>query len=105
MRVPVAWDSVRTRDESAEKIQIALGRRQGKGIDLEVGRLKSYVEIRAVEQASQAAKAAAQIKYESTRFILLQIGNQEVQQKGFSRTGAPEDHGVREIPMDGRLRK
>ena len=43
--------------ESAEKIQIALGRRQGKGIDLEVGRLKSYVEIRAVEQAESGCQS------------------------------------------------
>ena len=31
--------------EDAEEIQIALGRRQGKRVDLEVRRFKSYVEV------------------------------------------------------------
>ena len=57
------------------------------------------MEIRALEQPGQAAKAPAQIEDESVRFVLLQIGNQEVQQEGFARTGAPENDGVRNVPM------
>ena len=86
-------------NEKRQEIQVALRWRQGKGIDLELARFEADLEIRAPEQPGQAAETSAQVEDESVRLVFLQIGDQEIQQEGFARSGAAENDGVRHVPV------
>src|SRR6266436_3154535 len=47
----------------------------------------------------EAFEAASQVEDERMGLILLEIGNEEIQQEGFPCAGSPEDHGVRHVAV------
>ena len=61
--------------------------------------LKSHPDIGAAEQLRQALEAPAQIENEGVRLVLLEIGDQEIQQERLSRAGPPENHGVGHVAV------
>src|SRR5208283_886542 len=63
-------------------------------IDFESRRLKADFDIRAFEQAGQTFKAPTQVENEGVRIVFLQVGDEKVQQEGFTGPGAPENDAV-----------
>jgi len=47
----------------------------------------------------EAFKAPAQVEDERVRLVLLEIGNEEIQQERFSGAGTPQNHGVRHVAV------
>jgi len=76
----VSWGSVTllvTLNEHAEKaeekLQVLFGLRQREGVDGEVPRFLTNIEIRALEYRRKRLEAAADIEDESQRLVLLRV--------------------------------
>src|SRR6185312_5787763 len=85
--------------ENTQEIEIARSWRQGERIDLELVRSLSHPEISAPEKPGETRKAPAKIEDESVRIVLLQIGNEEIQQERLAGTGSPQNDAVGNVPM------
>jgi hypothetical protein len=83
--------------KQSQEVEILLGRREGERIDRKALGFEPSRDVRSGEKMCEAFKAAAEIENEGVRVILLEIGDQEVQQKGLSGAGAAENHGVRDV--------
>src|ERR1700690_19690 len=86
-------------NEERQKIQVVLRWRQGKRIDLEIAGFEADLQVRASKQPCKAAKTSSQIEDECVGLVFLQVGDQKIQQEGFSRSSAAENDGVRHIPV------
>ncbi len=86
-------------EKQREEIEIFLGGRERKRIDFEILRFQAHANIGAAEQLRQAFKTSAQVENEGVRCVLLETGDQEIEQKRLPRAGSPEDHGVRDIAV------
>src|SRR5579863_6240111 len=64
-------------EEAEEKLQVLFGLRQREGVDGEVSRFLTHIEIRALEYRRKRLEAAADIKDESQRLVLLRILQQK----------------------------
>src|SRR6202167_2827 len=85
--------------EQGKEIQIFLGRRQRKRIDLAIFPLQAHAHIGSLEKPRETFKAPTQIKNERVRRVFLQVGDQEVQEKAFPGARAPENHGMGHIAV------
>ena len=82
-----------------EEIEIFLGRRQRKRVDLEILGFQAHAHVGTAEELRKTLKAAAQVEDEGVGIVFLEIGNQEIQEKRFSRARAPENHGVGDVAV------
>ena len=64
-------------EEAEEKLQVLFGLRQREGVDGEVPRFLTHIEIRALEYRRKRLEAAADIKDESQRLVLLRVLQQK----------------------------
>src|SRR6202167_5618611 len=85
--------------EESEEIEVFLRRWQRKRIDLEIRGIKADANIRAAEKLCEAFKASAQVEDERVRIVLLEIGDEEIQQERFSSSRSPKNHAVGDIPI------
>ena len=85
--------------KESEEIEIFLRRWQRKRIDFEILGFQAYANIRAAEKLREALKTPAQIEDEGVGSVLLQVGDQEVQEKTLPCTRSPENHGVSHIAV------
>src|ERR1700722_12811187 len=81
-------------EEAEEKLQVLFGLRQREGVDREVPRFLTHIEIRALEYRRKGLEAAADIKDESERLVLLCVLQQKNAQIGLATTAHPENKGV-----------
>src|SRR5580700_1114025 len=86
-------------EEQREEIEILFGGWQRKRVDLEILRLQADAHIRSPEQLREAFKTSTKIENEGMRSIFLQVGDEEIQEKGFPGAGPAENHGVSHIPV------
>src|SRR5713101_2964253 len=86
-------------NEKRQEIQVVLRWREGERIDLEIAGFEANLQVRASKQPCKAAKTSSQIEDECVRLVFLQVGDQKIQQEGFSRPSAAENDGVRHIPV------
>src|SRR5208282_5172841 len=64
-------------EEAEEKLQVLFGLRQREGANGEVARFLTHIEIRALEYRRKRLEAAADIKDESQRLVLLRVLQQK----------------------------
>src|SRR5450755_1752046 len=64
-------------EEAEEKLQVLFGLRQREGVDGEVPRFLTHIEIRALEYRRKRLEAATDIKDESQRLVLLRVLQQK----------------------------
>src|SRR5208283_1728978 len=64
-------------EEGEEKLQVLFGLRQREGVDGEVPRFLTHIEIRALEYRRKRLEAAADIEDEGQRFVLLCVLQQK----------------------------
>src|SRR5579864_9452432 len=64
-------------EKAEEKLQVLFGLRQREGVDGEVPRFLTHIEIRALEYRRKRLEAAADIKDESQRLVLLRVLQQK----------------------------
>src|SRR4029077_20078543 len=83
--------------EAIEKLEVLPAGRQAEGVNRDRRGLPAYSHIAPCEQAGKAFIAAAQIKNYSVRTILLEIGQEKVQQKTLAGTGCTQNHGMRVV--------
>ena len=69
------------------------------GIDFEVRRAESNLYITPTKELGQALKASAEIEDKGPRVVLLKVGNEKIQQKGFPGARPPKNHGVRDVAV------
>src|SRR6202034_3883153 len=85
--------------EQRKEIQIFLGRRQRKRIDLEIFPFQARANIGSLEKPRETFKAPTQIEDERVRRVFLQVGDQEVQEKTFPGARSAENHGMAHIAV------
>ena len=85
--------------EEGEEIEVFLGRRERKRVDLEIPGFQADADIQAAEKLREILKASAQVEDEHVRRVLLQISNQEVQKKTLTGTRSSQNHGVGHIAV------
>src|SRR3984957_12726156 len=78
-------------EEAEEKLQVLFGLRQREGVDGEVPRLLTHIEIRALEYRRKRLEAAADIKDESQRLVLLRVLKQKYAEIGLAAARHPEN--------------
>src|SRR5580658_9510353 len=84
-------------EEAEEKLQVLFGLWQGERVDGEVPRFLTHIEIRALEYRRKRLEAAADIKDESQRFVLLRVMKQKHAEIALATTAHPENQGVGNI--------
>src|SRR5579864_5614024 len=80
--------------EAEEKLQVLLGLRQREGVDGEVSRFLTHIEIRALEYLRKRLEAAADIKNEGQRLVLLRVLQQKNAKIGLATACHPENQGM-----------
>src|ERR1700688_3730561 len=81
-------------EKAEEKLQVLFGLRQREGVDGEVPRFLTHIEIRALEYRRKRLEAAADIKDEGQRLVLLCVLQQKNAQIRLATTAHPENKGV-----------
>src|ERR1700728_541349 len=81
-------------EKAEEKLQVLFGLRQREGVDGEVPRFLTHIEIRALEYRRKRVEAAADIEDEGQRLVLLCVLQQENAQIRLATTAHPENKGV-----------
>src|SRR5271166_4819959 len=81
-------------EEAEEKLQVLFGLRQRERADGEVPRFLTHIEIRALEYRRKRLKAAADIKDESQRLVLLCVLQQKNAQIRLPTAAHPENKRV-----------
>src|ERR1700689_3156155 len=81
-------------EEAEEKLQALFGLRQREGVDGEVPRFLTHIEIRALEYRRKRLEAAPDIKDESQRFVLLRVLQQKNAKIRLSTACHPENQGM-----------
>ena len=81
-------------EEAEEKLQVLFGLRQREGVDGEVPRFLTHIEIRALEYRRKRLEAAADIKDESQRLVLLRVLQQKNAKIGLATARHPENQGM-----------
>ena len=85
--------------EEREEIEIFFRGRKRERIDLEIRGFEAHADIGAAEEMREAFKTSAQIEDERVRVVFLEIGDEEIKQKRFTRTRPAENHGVGDIAV------
>src|SRR3984957_14201 len=81
-------------EETEEKLQVLFGLRQRERVDGEVPRFLTHIEIRALEYRRKRMEAAADIKDEGQRLVLLCVLQQKNAKIGLATAAHPENKGV-----------
>src|SRR5580692_2644332 len=81
-------------EEAEEKLQVLFGLRQREGVDGEVPRFLTHIEIRALEYRRKGLEAAADIENEGQRVVFLRVLQQKNTEIGLATTAHPENKGV-----------
>src|SRR5208282_2087622 len=84
-------------EKAEEKLQVLFGLRQREGVDGEVPRFLTHIEIRALEYRRKRLEAAADIEDEGQRLVLLRVLQQKDAQIRLATTAHPENQGVGNI--------
>src|ERR1700722_905075 len=84
-------------EKAEEKLQVLFGLRQREGVDREVPRFLTHIEIRALEYRRKGLEAAADIEDESQRLVLLCVLQQKNAKIGLATAAHPENKGVGNI--------
>src|SRR3984885_2083563 len=85
--------------KQGKKVEILLRRRKRERIDPEVRGVDSYLHVRTAEKLREAFETASEVENECPRVVFLKICDEEVQKERFSGSSAPENHGVRHVPV------
>ena len=89
-------------EEAEEKLQILFRLSQGEWVDGEVPRLLADVEVRAPEYRRKRLEAAADIKDEGQRLVLLRVLQQEIAEVRFATPGHPKNQRMDNIAVISR---
>src|SRR5271166_3021356 len=81
-------------EKAEEKLQVLFGLRQREGVDCEVPRFLTHIEIRALEYRRKRLEAAADIEDEGQRLVLLRVLQQKITEIRLATTRHPENQGV-----------
>src|ERR1017187_135232 len=81
-------------EKAEEKLQVLFGLRQREGVDGEVPRLLTHIEIRALEYRRKRLEAATDIKDESQRLVFLRVLQQKNAQIRLATACHPENQGM-----------
>src|SRR5208283_1981010 len=81
-------------EEAKEKLQVLFGLRQGERVDGEVPRFLTHIEIRAFKYRRKRLEAAADIKDESQRLVLLCVLQQKNAKIGLPTARHAENEGM-----------
>src|SRR5271168_5216213 len=81
-------------EEAEEKLQVLFGLRQRERVDGEVPRFLTHIEIRPLEYRRKRLEAAADIKDESQRLVLLRVLQQKNAQIGLATACHTENQGM-----------
>src|SRR5271166_5607389 len=81
-------------EEAEEKLQVLFGLWQGEGVDGEVPRFLTHIEIRALEYRRKRLEAAADIKDEGQGLVLLRVLQQKNAEIRLPTPRHPENKGV-----------
>src|SRR5271169_6455561 len=84
-------------EEAEEKLQVLFGLREREGVDGELPRFLTHIEIRALEYRRKRLEAAADIEDESQRLVLLCVLQQKNAKIGLATPAHPENKGVGNI--------
>src|SRR6202167_2567849 len=84
-------------EKAEEKLQVFFGLRQREGVDCEVPRFLTHIEIRALEYRRKGVEAAADIEDEGQRLVLLCVLQKKNAQIGLATTTHPENKSVGNI--------
>src|SRR5580700_5796242 len=84
-------------EEAEEKLQVLLGLRQREGVDGEIPRFLTHIEIRALEYRRKGLEAAADIEDEGQRLVFLRVLQQKNAQIRLATTAHPENQSVGNI--------
>src|SRR5208282_5532426 len=84
-------------EEAEEKLQVLFGVRQREGVDCEVPRFLTHIEIRALEYRRKGLEAAADIEDEGQRVILLCVLQQKNAKIALATAGHAENQGMRNV--------
>src|ERR1700678_3246655 len=81
-------------EKAEEKLQVLFGLRQREGVDCEVPRFLTHIEIRALAYRRKGVEAAADIEDEGQRLVLLCVLQQKNAEIGLATAAHPENQGV-----------
>src|SRR5208337_3714940 len=81
-------------EEAEEKLQVLFGLWQGEGVDGEVPRFLTHIEIRALEYRRKRLEAAADIKDEGQGLVLLRVLQQKNAEIALATACHAENQGV-----------
>src|ERR1700722_9514312 len=81
-------------EKAEEKLQVLFGLRQREGVDGEVPRFLTHIEIRALEYRRKGLEAATDIKDESQRLVFLRVLQQKNAKIGLATACHPENQGM-----------
>src|SRR5271165_416987 len=81
-------------EKAEEKLQVLFRLRQREGVDGEVSRFLTHIEIRALKYRRKRLEAAADIEDEGQRLVLLCVLQQKNEQIRLATTTHPENKGV-----------
>src|SRR5271156_1781449 len=81
-------------EEAEEKLQVLFGLWQGERVDCEVARFLPHIEIRALKYRRKRLEAAADIKDESQRLVLLRVLQQKNAKIGLATACHAENQGM-----------
>src|SRR5713226_391784 len=81
-------------EKAEEKLQVLFGLRQREGVDGEVPRFLTHIEIRALEYRRKRLEAAAYIEDEGQRLVFLRVLEQKDAEIGLPTPAHPENQGV-----------
>src|SRR5216684_5753952 len=80
--------------KAEQKLQVLLGLRQREGVDGEVSRFLTHIEIRALEYLRKRLEAAADIKNGGQELVFLRVLKEKIAQIGFATPAHSENQRV-----------
>src|SRR5208337_1262711 len=84
-------------EEAEEKLEVLFGLRQREGVEGEVPRFLTHIEIRALEYRRKGLEAAADIEDEGQRIVLLRVLQQKNAKIALATAGHAENQGMRNV--------
>src|SRR5580692_11583774 len=81
-------------EKAEKKLQVLFGLRQREGVDGEVPRFLTHIEIRTLEYRREGLEAAADIEDKGQRLVLLRVLQQKNAEIGLATAAHPENQGV-----------
>src|SRR5580700_921483 len=85
-------------EKAEEKLQVLFGLRQREGVDGEVPRFLTHIEVRALEYRGKGLEAAADIEDEGQRLVLLCVLQHKNAKIRLATPSHPENQGVGNVP-------